>query len=250
MGDAEHHEDGSPPAGPAVTARSVAAWAAVGATTMLWGGLSVASSVVDGTGRFQDWCMMRWSRWCLASAGIRVRTTGLGNISRDGPQILFSNHASLSDICILGAVLPVSYRWLARKEIFRVPFIGWHLSRSGHLKIDRGDRESAKRMFAEAVERVRAGTNVLVFPEGTRSRDGALGPFKKGVFHFAIDAGVPAVPMRVFGSFGVLPKGSRTLRPATVTVAAGPPIETAGLVHDDLPQFMERMRAAMLALAP
>jgi 1-acyl-sn-glycerol-3-phosphate acyltransferase len=233
---------------PRLPAESWLRWAGVGASSAFWASLSVGASAFDGTGSFQHRCMVEWSRWCLRSAGVRLRVTGTGNVLRDRAQILFSSHTSFADICVLASFLPVEFRWLARKEIFRVPFIGWHLARSGHLKIDRGDRESAVRLLREAADRVRSGVNVLVFPEGTRSPDGTLGQFKKGVFHFAIDAGVPLVPIRILGSHRIIPKRSWTLSPGDVSVAVGPPIPAAGLSRADLEPLMERVRAAMLDL--
>jgi 1-acyl-sn-glycerol-3-phosphate acyltransferase len=227
---------------------SLVHWAGVGATSIFWPLLSLGSSLFDRSGRLQYRCMVQWSRWCLRSGQVRTKVLGLEHVQRDLPQIFFSSHASIADICVLGAVLPVEYHWLARKEIFKIPFIGWHLSRSGHLKIDRGDRESAVRLLREAADRVRAGANVIVFPEGTRSEDGRLQPFKKGVFHLAIDAGVPIVPIRLLGSQDIVPKGSWELRAGEVTVAIGAPIPTAGLARSDLPSLMERVRSAMIDL--
>jgi 1-acyl-sn-glycerol-3-phosphate acyltransferase len=229
--------------------RSAGAWIAIGADTSVLGTISLGSSLLTGSGRIGDKCMAMWSRHCLAIVGVKLRTEGLEHLSRERPQILFSNHASYSDIVILGSVLPVTYRWLARKEIFRVPFIGWHLARSGHLKIDRTDRSGARRMFLTAIEKVRAGTNVLVFPEGTRSRDGRLRPFKKGVFHFALEAVVPSVPIFIGGSHRILPRDSKVLRPGNVTVSAGPPIDPRTFGPEGLDAFMAKMREAMIDLA-
>jgi 1-acyl-sn-glycerol-3-phosphate acyltransferase len=136
---------------------SLVHWAGVGATSIFWPLLSPGSSLFDRSGRLPYRCMVQWSRWCLRSAQVRTKVLGLEHVQRDLPQIFFSSHASIADICVLGAVLPVEYHWLARNEIFKIPFIGWHLSRSGHLKIDRGDRESAVRLLHEAADRVRAG---------------------------------------------------------------------------------------------
>ncbi|MBI5502127.1 MAG: 1-acyl-sn-glycerol-3-phosphate acyltransferase [Deltaproteobacteria bacterium] len=229
-------------------AESTLHWLGVGAHSIFWPTVSLAWGMVERTGPRQHALMHHWARWCLRSAGVRVRVRGLENVLRDRPQIFFSNHASVADICVLGAVLPVEYRWLARKEVFNVPFIGWYLSLARHLRIDRGNRASAIRLLEEAAARVRSGTNVLVFPEGTRSPDGNLLPFKKGVFHLALAAGVPIVPIRLLGSGRIIPKGSMRLGSADVDVAVGPPIRTGGLQEADLPALMERVRDAMIRL--
>ena len=223
-------------------------WVGVGANCIFWPTVSLAWGLVERTGPRQHALMTIWARWCLRSAGVRVTVRGMENVLRDRPQIFFSSHASIADICVLGAVLPVEYRWLARKEVFHVPFIGWYLSLARHLRIDRGNRESAIRLLREAADRVRSGTNVLVFPEGTRSPDWNLLPFKKGVFHLAIAAGVPIVPIRLLGSERIVPKGSMRACSADVVVVVGEPIPTQGLAGADLPALMERVRDAMIAL--
>jgi 1-acyl-sn-glycerol-3-phosphate acyltransferase len=232
----------------AASVESAVHWAGVGFHSVFWPVVSFAWSLVERTGPRQHALMAIWSRACLRSAGVRVRVRGLEHVLRDRPQIFFSSHAGISDICALGAALPVEYRWLARKEVFRVPFIGWYLSRTRHLPIDRGDRAGAVRLLREAAERVRGGTNLLVFPEGTRSEDGTLGPFKKGVFHLALEARVPAVPIRVFGTHRVSPKGTMRLLSGDVEVAIGAPIPTDGIAREGVPLLMRRMREAMLEL--
>ncbi len=220
-------------------------WVGVGANSVFWPAVSFAWAFVERTGPRQHSLMMWWSRACLRSAGVRVHALGIENVLRDRPQIFFSSHASIADICILASVLPVEYRWLARKEVFRIPIIGWYLSVTRHVKIDRGDRSTAIRLLADASARVRAGSNLLVFPEGTRSPDGGLLPFKKGVFHLAIDSGVPIVPVRILGSHRIIPKGSGRLGSGDVDVVVGTPIPTDGLDEDDLPALMARVRTAM-----
>ena len=227
---------------------SAVRWAGVGAASVFWPLVSFAWGMVERTGPRQHALMRRWARDCLRASGVETHVRGLEHVRLDGPQIFFSSHASIADICILGAVLPVEYRWLARKEVFRVPFIGWYIAMAGHLKIDRGDRASAVALLREAARRVRGGTNVLVFPEGTRSPDGRLLPFKKGVFHLAVEAGVPIVPIRVLGSERLIPKGGWRLGSGPVEVLLAPAIPTAGLTREELPGLMERVRSAMQEL--
>ena len=192
--------------------------------------------------------MVEWSQEGMRIAGITAKVSGLENVIRNGPQIIFSNHSSFADICLLAAHLPVQFRWLAKRELFKVPFIGWHLARSGHLMIDRGDRESAKRLLTRAAEKVRAGVNVLVFPEGTRSLDGSLRPFKKGVFHLAIDAGVPVLPIRLLGAHRILPRGTGRIVPGEVEMRVGRPLDASGLTRADLDTLMDRVHSAMIGL--
>jgi 1-acyl-sn-glycerol-3-phosphate acyltransferase len=240
MGSSEHGESAEIP-----LVDSVWHWAGVGAASIFWPLVSFSWGLVERTGPRQHRLMTRWARDCMRAVGVRAHVRGLQHVRRHGPQIFFSSHASIADICILGSVLPVEYRWLARKEVFRVPFIGWYLTLARHLKIDRGDRASAIALLREAARRVREGTNVLVFPEGTRSPDGSLLPLKKGVFHLALEAGVPIVPIRVLGSERLAPKGSLRLGGGEVEVVIGESIPTEGLTRDDLPALMERVRVAL-----
>ena len=223
-------------------------WMGVGAHSIFWSTVSFMWGLVERTGPRQHALMNIWARMCLQSAGVRVTVRGAENILRDRPQIFFSSHASIADICVLGAVLPVEYRWLARKEVFHVPFIGWYLSLARHLRIDRGNRESAIRLLREAADRVRSGTNLLVFPEGTRSPDGDLLPVKNDMFHLASAAGVPILPIRLLGAGRIVPKGNMRLGPADVLVLGGEPLPPQGPADAVPPALMKRLPGARTAL--
>lgn len=225
---------------------SVVHWAGVGFWSAVLPSWSFVRGLLTGPADEQHDMVEAWSRRCVQAAGVTPRLIGRDHILLDDPQIFFANHASISDICILGTVLPVEFKWLARKEIFRVPFIGWHIERTGHLKIDRGNRGEAMRLLQEAGRRIRGGKNVIVFPEGTRSPDGRLQPFKKGVFHLAVEAQVPIVPIRLLGSERIAPRGTMRLGAGNVDVVVCPPIPTKGTTVEDIPRLMEAVRMAML----
>lgn len=175
-----------------------------------------------------------WSRVLLALAGVRVETRGLENVPRDTPVIFLSNHQGAFDIPALQAFLPVQFRWVAKKSLFRIPVIGWSMSLAGYIGIDRDNPAEAIKNMEEAAAKMRAGTSVLVFPEGTRSATGKLLPFKRGAFMLARKSGVPIVPVAVSGTSGILARGGFLIRPSRVRIAVGRPISTASSDEKDL----------------
>jgi len=167
-----------------------------------------------------------WSRILLAAAGARTTVEGMEHVPA-GPCLFASNHQSLLDIPALFLVLPGNARFLAKESLFRIPVLGWAMTASGCIPIDRGNRARAVRSLREAAARVRAGRSVVFFPEGTRSREGKLAPFKKGGFHLAREAQVPVVPVAVSGSYRILRPGSLQVRPGPLRVRLAPPLDPA-----------------------
>ena len=167
---------------------------------------------------------------------------------REGRQsvIFMSNHESQMDPPILVAALPVPAVYIAKKELKYVPFIGWAGWAAGVIFIDRGDRDRAIRSIHDAARQIHGGKNVVIFPEGTRSRDGRLLPFKKGGFALAQDADVPIVPMATVGGFQVLPSGSMRIRPGRYTLAVGEPVHPAD--HPDRETLMKEVRQRIESL--
>jgi 1-acyl-sn-glycerol-3-phosphate acyltransferase len=167
---------------------------------------------------------------------------------RDGRQsvIFMSNHESQMDPPVLVAALPVPAVYIAKKELKYVPFIGWAGWAAGVIFIDRSDRERAIRSIRDAARQIRGGKNVVIFPEGTRTRDGQMLPFKKGGFALAQEAGVPIIPMAVVGGFHVLPSGSLRLRPGQYTILLGVPVHPAD--HPDRDSLMKEVRSQVEAL--
>jgi 1-acyl-sn-glycerol-3-phosphate acyltransferase len=157
------------------------------------------------------------------------------------PVIFMSNHESQMDPPILVAALPVPAVYIAKKELQYVPFVGWAAWVAGVIFIDRGDRERAIRSIHDAAQQIRGGKNVVIFPEGTRSRTGQMLPFKKGGFALALEAGVPIVPMATVGGFRVLPPGSLRFRPGRYTVLLGEPVHPSD--YPDRDSLMKAVRA-------
>jgi 1-acyl-sn-glycerol-3-phosphate acyltransferase len=189
-----------------------------------------------------------WSRRLLAVTGIEVRASGLEHVAGLGPCVYVSNHLSFVDIWVLLVALPGSLRFVAKRELFRIPVFGTALRISGQIPIDRQNRRSAVASFETAGRLLRTGHSAMVFPEGTRSRDGSLQSLKKGAFVLAIATQHPVVPVVVVGTFGILPKGGIVPRAGRVEVRIGAPIDTTGLSYDDRDLLVARTASRMTAL--
>jgi 1-acyl-sn-glycerol-3-phosphate acyltransferase len=198
-------------------------------------------------GVFDRWTQA-WARSLCRVNRIRVEVDHGERIPRDRPAVYISNHASFLDILALLDVLPGSIRFVAKKEFFLIPVIGLAMKAMGHVFIDRANRGSAFSSYDAAARAIREGTSAVVFAEGTRSRTGRLLPFKKGPFVLAVAAQVPVVPVYCAHTFELLPKGSFSPRPGTVTVRVGEPIETTGLSYEARDELAAEARRRMVAL--
>jgi 1-acyl-sn-glycerol-3-phosphate acyltransferase len=221
----------------------------IGIYTVIIGVPVIALSPFDREARAMRALGRTWIRWILATYGIRVEEEGLANVPARAPVILMSNHQSLIDIAAIVHTLPpsVSWRFVAKRELVRVPIFGWCLVATGQIIVDRGNRERAVASLRRAAERIRGGASVIVFPEGTRSPGGSLRPFKSGPFHLALEAQVPIIPVTVSGSQRITPKGSLRVHPGVVKIAFGRPIPTRGVSLEQRAELKARVRAAIAA---
>lgn len=176
----------------------------------------------------------QWSSGILRAAGVRVRYENLERLPQGRAQILVANHESWFDVFALAATLPVDYRFVGKQELARIPVFGPAWLAAGHYSIDRSDRQAAIGSLDRVGRRMKEGGHtVVLFPEGTRSADGRLGPFKKGAFVMAINAGVPVVPVAIRGSRQIMPKGRWTARGGEIVVRVGESISTEGYGVED-----------------
>ncbi|HEV7844119.1 MAG TPA: lysophospholipid acyltransferase family protein [Pyrinomonadaceae bacterium] len=213
--------------------------------TIIMGSISLTLSLYDPGGRRQHWCARVWCRLIARTAGARVRVYGAEHIKPDTSYVFLSTHQSYMDIPAMLGYLPAQLRIAAKKILFRIPFMGWHLWRAGHIPIDRSSTQNAVMSMQRAAMYLRDGICAFVFPEGTRSRDGHLHSFKKGGFKLALQAQVPIIPITIIGTRKILPPDSITFRPGSIDMYVDEPIPTAGLTDDDLEMLMRRVRAAM-----
>lgn len=190
-----------------------------------------------------------WGRAMVRLAGVRVTLEGATREKMDRPLVVVANHQSWFDVFVLGGLLPGRARFVAKEELRRIPLFGAAWETCGHIRVNRGDRAEAVRSLNEAGTRIRdERLNVILFPEGTRSPDGHLLPFKKGAFVLAIQTGVPVLPVGISGSRAVMAKGSFRIQPGEIRVRVGEPIPVEGLTTADRDQLLSRARSEILAL--
>lgn len=213
--------------------------------TGVMGTFSLLSSLSDREGRIQHWFARTWARMILKTAMVRVRVEGLDHINPGQTAIYAANHLSALDIPVVYACLRVQFRILAKKELFRYPFLGWHLKRSGQIPIDAGDARASLRSLTHASESLRHGTPLVVFPEGGRSATGQLQEFMGGASYIAIRAQAPIVPIALVGTDGVLPMNSFHVLPGEVELIIGKPIPTTGLRVRDMDKLTLQVRQAI-----
>ncbi len=221
-------------------------WTGCGLSTAFWATVSLLCSLVSGTGRLQHFCMRQWSKDNLWLSRARVEIEGLENVSRDHPQIFVANHSGLHDILALAASLPVEFRWVAKKSLFKTPFMGWHMHRSGYIPIDRDNPREAAKSIIDAADIIRCGVNAIAFPEGTRSRSGELGAFHSGAFALALRARVPLVPIALEGSYRVIMPKTLQVNPGTIIrIKIGPPVDLQAYTRTEKQRLMSDFFAMM-----
>jgi 1-acyl-sn-glycerol-3-phosphate acyltransferase len=207
---------------------------AVVIATIFFGSISLIVSFFDETGATQIRVARAWARALLAVAGVRVHVEGLEQIDPNGSYVFIANHASYYDTPVALAHIPVQFRFLAKRGLFQIPFLGTHLSRAGHIPVPREDPRAAVRTMQRAAEVIQQKkVSLLIFPEGGRTHDGTLQPFKEGGAYIAIRAGVPVVPLALIGTRKVLRYGSGVIQSGEVKLRILKPIETKQLSLKD-----------------
>jgi 1-acyl-sn-glycerol-3-phosphate acyltransferase len=181
------------------------------------------------TGNFFRWCPWTWSKCILWTFGIKVHVEGYEYIDPENPYIFVSNHASMFDIPTVMVALKGKVNIVFKKELTRVPIWGWALRYGPFIMIDRSNPRDAMASIERAAETIRGGQSVILFPEGTRTTDGKLQPFKRGAFTLAAKSGVPVVPMTINNTYGIMPKGNFQVKKADIAVILEKPIRTNGL---------------------
>lgn len=192
------------------------------------------------------YCAVPWAKVVLRVCGVKLKVEGLKNIERAGPYIYMSNHQSYFDIFALLVGLPVNFKFLLKQELMKIPLLGITMRQAGYINIDRGDPRKAVKSMNSAAERIRNGSSVLIFPEGTRSEDGRIGTFKKGGFHLALKSGCDIVPVTIVNSKGIVPKGNLRVNRGTIDMNIGRPIPVKDYSKKDINKLIERTRDSVI----
>ncbi|HSH68529.1 MAG TPA: lysophospholipid acyltransferase family protein [Deferrisomatales bacterium] len=216
--------------------------------TLLCASAASVAGVLDRRRRWALGIVPFWSRLLLASGGVQVRVSGETAELLRGRAVFVANHESYLDIPVLSSLLPQRSLWLAKRELFWIPVFGQGMRAVGQIPVDRSNQEAARASIEAAAGEVARGFSVTIFPEGTRSADGTLRPFKLGFAHLAAASGAPVVPLVLRGSGSLWPKGAWGARPGTVEVTVlGPLLPPQSGDADALRRFAEQVRSAMLA---
>lgn len=207
--------------------------------------LALVVSVVDRESQLLEGCKRTWARLILAASFVHITVRGREKMDPSQTYVFCANHLSYLDPPLLILALPTRIRFLAKKSLFTIPFLGWAMRWEGDISLDRQNKRAAARSLARATELVRRGTSLVVFPEGGRSRDGTLQPFLSGAFRLAIRAQAPVVPIAIQGTREALRPGSLHLRGGPVQLIIGEPIPTQGLSARDTNPLALRVQEAI-----
>jgi 1-acyl-sn-glycerol-3-phosphate acyltransferase len=213
--------------------------------TALFGSASLLASLTEKDGRRQHRIARAWARTSLWIARSPIHITGLDVLHNHPVAVYACNHLSYMDTPAIFAALPFQFRILARSDLWKLPFIGWHLNRSGQIAVNVDNPRASIASLTNGVRALKSGMPLFVFPEGGRSRDGKLGTFMSGPAYMAIRAGVPLIPMALVGTYELLPIHTRHFSPRPLELRIGAPISTQGLTTRQSEQLTEQLRQAI-----
>lgn len=213
--------------------------------TVFFAFLAILLSLWKDDGDYSHVAGRIWARVILLISRVRVSVQGLHHLDPGATYVFMANHQSMFDIVVLQGHVFVQFRWLAKQELFHIPVFGPAMAKAGYVSIDRSNRRSAHKSLLEAAQKIAQGVSVVVFPEGSRSQDGDIMPFKPGGFHLAVRAERPIVPVIICGTHDVMPKGSLRISPGHVTCSINAPIETASYAKGDKNRLMEKVHSVM-----
>jgi 1-acyl-sn-glycerol-3-phosphate acyltransferase len=225
--------------------RSVLLWISIVVSTIGLSTLAFVTFPFSRTGNIVHHYARWWAKIQLLVSGVRVKVKGLEYLAKKAPFIYMANHQSAYDIFALLSCLPVQFRWIAKKELFAIPVLGWAMRAANYISIDRSGRKKALESIERAANKIKGGVSVVIFPEGTRSRDGSIQPFKRGGFTLALKSGVPIIPIAIKGSSDVMPRDSLRVRPGEIHITIDRAIDTAPYSLRERDALMERVRGTL-----
>ena len=216
--------------------------------TVFFGSLSLIASLFDGSGRIQHRIARIWAGWVLRISLSPVRVIGRENLAAAPIAVYAANHLSYMDTPVVFHTLPFQFRILARHDLFRIPFIGWYLRRSGQIPVDSSSLRSSISSLNGGVRMLQSGMPLMIFPEGGRTDTGHPKPFQNGAAYMAVRAGVPLVPMALVGTYELMPMHAYHLHPRPLYLVIGEPISVAGETTRTLDRLTARLQAAIASL--
>ena len=228
--------------------RSLVAWVVVGLATVVFGVLAVVTAPLPPRGEWFRRLSRGWSGIIFFFSGVSVEVLHPERLVRDRSFVIAANHESFYDIPVLFSVLPMATRFLAKRNLFRMPFLGWSMAAAGFVPVDRGERAHSRGVVDAALQGLQGGGSLVVFPEETRTRTGELLPFKSGAALFALKSGLPLLPIGMSGTFRILRRGGFFVTPSRVVVAVGEPIEVVGRSTRERAALTEALRDGIARL--
>jgi 1-acyl-sn-glycerol-3-phosphate acyltransferase len=222
--------------------RTIFVWSCIVIATLVLGVLALITYPFDRKGKVGHYYARLWGKIALLANRVKVKMEGMEHLNGKGPYIFMSNHQGSYDIFALLGHLPYQFKWLAKKELFSIPFFGWAMAAVGYISIDRGGTRDTVEAMNEAAQKIREGMSVVIFPEGSRSPDGSIQPFKKGGFTLAIKSKVPIVPIAISGSRDIMPKDRLTATSGEIRMFVDHPIEIQHCSLKDRESLMKKVR--------
>jgi 1-acyl-sn-glycerol-3-phosphate acyltransferase len=222
--------------------RTIFVWFCIAIATLILGFFAFITYPFDRKGKVGHYYARLWGKIALLANRVKVKVEGMEHLNEKGPYIFMSNHQGYYDVFTLLGHLPYQFKWLVKKELFSIPFFGWTMAAVGYISVDRGGTRDTVEAMNEAAQKIRDGMSVVIFPEGSRSPDGSIQPFKKGGFTLAIKSKVPIVPIAISGSRDIMPKDKFTVTSGEILMLMGHPIETEGCSLKDRESLMKKVR--------
>jgi 1-acyl-sn-glycerol-3-phosphate acyltransferase len=231
--------------------KTIFVWTLAGIVTIVLATCALLTFPFDRRGRMVHLLYARsWGWLILKIAGVKMQVTGLEHIDPKRTCIYMCNHLGSFDIFALLACLPGQFRWLAKSELFRIPMLGWGMRAAGYISLDRSKRRSTYESMEIAARKIREETSVVIFPEGSRSFDGAMQPFMNGGFNLAIRAGVPIVPISIHGTWEIMPRTTKRVKKGNIRIVIDRPIETKDCTMKDRRRLMAETESRIRANLP